>query len=354
MELLRDWFRRHFSNPQVVLLAVLLVVGLAVILLAGRTLAPAIAALVIAYILESPVKSLVRLGLPHRAAVVMVFLGFLGVIAVASVAILPLVYRQLTQLVILLPTILSSAQDQLMAMPEQYPQLIDRAQMSEVMASLRADTVSYAQSLLRFSVGSIASLFAVVAVLFITPFLVFFLLKDRDRLVAWFTALLPEERALAAEVWREVDEGIGAYIRGKVYEIGIVSAVTWAAFTLLGVNFALLLSLITGLSVLIPYVGVVGAAVPVILVALFQFGATGSFAAVLASYAVIQILDGNLLAPLVISEAVDLHPVAVIVAILLFGGIWGFWGVFFAIPLATVAAAVYNAWPRQDAAVEAS
>ena len=65
------------------------------------------------------------------------------------------------------------------------------------------------------------------------------------------------------------------------------------------------------------------------------------------AYAVIQALDGNLLVPLLFSEVVNLHPVAIILAILFFGGLWGFWGIFFAIPLATFVKAVLNAWPRK-------
>ena len=66
------------------------------------------------------------------------------------------------------------------------------------------------------------------------------------------------------------------------------------------------------------------------------------------AYLVIQALDGNVLVPLLFSEVVDLHPIAIIVAVLVFGGIWGFWGVFFAIPLATVVQSVLKAWPRRD------
>jgi putative permease len=62
------------------------------------------------------------------------------------------------------------------------------------------------------------------------------------------------------------------------------------------------------------------------------------------AYAIIQILDGNLLAPLLLSEVVNLHPVAIVVAVLLFGGLWGLWGLFFAVPLATLINAVIKAW----------
>ncbi len=84
-----------------------------------------------------------------------------------------------------------------------------------------------------------------------------------------------------------------------------------------------------------------------ILIAWFQWGWSADFLWLAVAYFVIQVLDGNVLVPLLFSEAVNLHPVAIIVAILVFGGLWGFWGVFFAIPLATLVQAVIRAWPRQ-------
>ena len=73
---------------------------------------------------------------------------------------------------------------------------------------------------------------------------------------------------------------------------------------------------------------------------------------VMGAYLVIQALDGNVLVPLLFSEAVDPHPIAIIVAVLVFGGVWGVWGIFFAIPLATLVKAVYNVWPREGAPAE--
>jgi putative permease len=96
----------------------------------------------------------------------------------------------------------------------------------------------------------------------------------------------------------------------------------------------------------IPYVGAVIAIVPVAMVAYFQWGLSPQFAYPVIAYLVIHSLDGYVLAPLLFSEVVDLHPVAIIIAILFFGGLWGVWGVFFAIPLATVIQAVLRAWPN--------
>jgi putative permease len=96
----------------------------------------------------------------------------------------------------------------------------------------------------------------------------------------------------------------------------------------------------------VPYIGAAVATLPVAAVAGFHFGIGDQLAYVLLAYAVIQALDGNVLVPILFSEAVNLHPVSIILAVLFFGGIWGFWGVFFAIPLATLIKALVYAWPR--------
>jgi putative permease len=113
-----------------------------------------------------------------------------------------------------------------------------------------------------------------------------------------------------------------------------------------------LLAALVGVSVLVPYIGATVVTIPVAIVAFFQFGWTTEFAWVMGIYAVIQALDGNVLVPLLFSEVVNLHPIAIIVAVLFFGGLWGFWGVFFAIPLATLVKAVMDAWPREARTVQ--
>ncbi len=347
MDAIREWFRRHLSDPEVVFLVVLLIGGLAAVLLVGRLLAPLIASLVIAYILGSPIDSLRRVGVPRPAALAIVFLGFLAVLLLVLLAFLPLLSQQVEQVVRALPGMFALVQDLLLALPERAPDLVDRQQMEEVTARMRGEVLTAAQGLLAFSVAQIGGLVSLGVYLFIVPFLVFFMLKDKDRILHWFERFLPGQRALAVRIWAEVDRKLGAYVRGKIYEVAIVGSVTFVVFTILGVDFALLLAVLTGLSVLIPYVGVVAVTLPVALSAIFQFGWSAQFAVVVGAYLVIQLVDGNILAPLLISEVVDLHPIAVIVAILLFGGLWGFWGVFFAVPLATLAAAVLDAWPTR-------
>lgn len=343
---LRKWLRRQLADPQTVFLATLLVAGLLAVVLLGRILAPVITAVVIAYILDAPTTAMRRRGVPHRLAVSMVFVSFLALIALALVTLVPLLSRQLTQLAVLLPRMITGVQELLLELPEHYPELVNREQVFELSARLRSELLVVGQNLLVFSLDSIGSLFSVGIYLFLVPLMVFFLLKDKDAILGWIKRLLPRQHGLAQQVWIEVDLKIGAYLRGKIYEVFIVGSISYLAFALLDLDFALLLAVLSGLSVLVPLVGVVVVAFPIALVALFQFGATGSLAAVCAAYVVIQTIDGNVLAPLLISEVVDLHPIAIVVSILFFGGIWGLWGIFFAIPLATLAVAVLNAWPR--------
>jgi putative permease len=133
-----------------------------------------------------------------------------------------------------------------------------------------------------------------------------------------------------------------------VLEIIVVGLVCYAAFSWMGLNYAALLALCVGLSVIIPYIGAAMVTLPVAMVGFFQWGMSSEFYALCAVYLIIQALDGNVLVPLLFSEAVNLHPVAIILAVLFFGGIWGLWGVFFAIPLATMIKAIINAWPTAE------
>ena len=182
----------------------------------------------------------------------------------------------------------------------------------------------------------------------LVPILVFFFLRDKNALLGWCGHFLPAHRPMLLTVWEEMNDQVANYMRGKTIEIIIVGLVSFAAFSVVGMNYAALMALLVGLSVLIPYIGAAVVTIPVALVAFFQWGGGSEFMTLMVIYAVIQGLDGNVLVPLLFSEAVNLHPIAIILAVLIFGGLWGLWGVFFAIPLATLIKAVLNAWPSHQ------
>jgi putative permease len=349
MELLKDWFRRSFSDPQVVILGLFLVIGFAIVVGLGAWLAPMFASIVIAYLLEALVRWLQRIGLPRMAAIVIVFLLFIAVLVFLMFGLVPLVSRQLTQLVQQFPNYLTKGQELLRQLPEAYPQLISDAQIEDLINQVGQELASVGQRLLGWSLASVGSVIALVVYLVLVPVLVFFLLKDKDLMIGWFAARLPRERSLVNRVWGEAEAQIANYVRGKVAEIFIVGGVTYVTFFLLGLQYAALLATMVGFSVLVPYIGAAVATLPIAIVAYFQFGWGWDFGQVMIAYAIIQALDGNLLVPLMFSEVVNMHPVAIILAILVFGGLWGFWGIFFAIPLATLVKAVINAWPGNPA-----
>ncbi|RMO68114.1 hypothetical protein ALQ35_03919 [Pseudomonas fluorescens] len=350
-KVLRDWIQRYFSDEEAVVLAVLLFLAFTAVLTLGGMLAPVLAGMVLAYLMQGLVTTLERLRLPGGVAVGLVFALFMGLLVVFIVVVLPLLWHQLITLFNELPGMLAKWQSLLLLLPERYPHLVSDEQVLQAIEVARGEIGKFGQWALTFSLSSLPLLVNIMIYLVLVPILVFFFLKDRAIIGRWVSGYLPRERALITRVAEEMNRQIANYIRGKVIEIVICGGVTYIAFVALGLNYAALLALLVGVSVVVPYVGAVVVTVPVMLIALFQWGWSDQFIYLMAVYGIIQTLDGNVLVPLLFSEAVNLHPVAIICAVLLFGGLWGFWGVFFAIPLATLFKAVLDAWPRKEPVV---
>lgn len=350
-KVLRDWIQRYFSDEEAVVLAVLLILGFTAVLTLGGMLAPVLAGMVLAYLMQGLVVTLERLRVPGGLAVGLVFALFMGLLLVFIVVVVPLLWHQLITLFNELPGMLAKWQSLLLLLPERYPHLVSDEQVLQAIEVARGEIGKFGQWALTFSLSSLPLLVNIMIYLVLVPILVFFFLKDREMIGQWVRGYLPRERALITRVAQEMNRQIANYIRGKVIEIIICGGVTYIAFVALGLNYAALLALLVGVSVVVPYVGAVVVTVPVLLIALFQWGWSDQFIYLMAVYGIIQTLDGNVLVPLLFSEAVNLHPVAIICAVLLFGGLWGFWGVFFAIPLATLFKAVLDAWPRKEPVV---
>ncbi len=351
IEVFKAWYEKNFSDPQVIILALFIILGAVVVLSWGNILAPVLAAIVIAYMLEGLVKRISRLGMPRIFSVVISFTFFITLVTLLLFGLVPLVSGQLSQLIRNLPDILSEVQHLIEALPEKYP-FLSAGDLSEMVASFNNELVTLGQKLVSVSLNSVVDVFTLMVFLVVVPLLVFFLLKDKTLILSWLRRFLPDERGLAYKVWKDVDIKIGEYIRGKMIEILIVGVATYIPFAFMGLNYAATLSLFVGLSVIVPYVGAVAVTIPVALIAWFQFGASSDFVYIMVAYLVVQVIDGNIVVPLLFSEVVDMHPAAIIIAVLVFGGLWGVWGVFFAIPLATLVQAVINAWPSMQTSGE--
>ena len=348
IEYLKAWYERNFSNPQAVILVLMIVLGSIIVLYWGDILAPVLASLVIAYALEGIVKRISNLGIPRIISVIFTVFVFVTTLLIVLLGLVPVMIRQLTQFVRDFPYILDKLQQKIIALPEKYP-LISDVQVNEVITRINNELVEFGQKVVSYSLASAGNFFTMMVYLIVIPLLVFFMLKDKDRIIAWLASFLPHEHGLAYTVWKDVDIKMGNYIRGKLLEILIVGVAAYIPLGLMGLNYAATISMFIGLSVIIPYVGAIAVTIPVALIAWFQWGPGDNFLYVMIAYLVVQALDANVLVPVLFSEVVNMHPVAIIISVLVFGGLWGVWGVFFAIPLATLVHAVIKAWPREQA-----
>ena len=349
IEMFKSWYNRRFTDPQAMGLAAILLFGFVSIYFFSDLIAPLLVAIVLAYLLEWPVRLLnEKLKCPRLLAVTLALGSFIGLVFVVVLILIPNLWAQLANLLSDLPHMFNRFNEWLLSLPERYPELIDAQTVESIFGTVKEKILNLGESALKLSLASIMNLVTLGIYAFLVPLMVFFLLKDKRQLIDGVSRFLPRNRTLASKVWVEMQQQIANYIRGKLVEILVVTAVTYAIFLTFGLNYPLLLAVAVGFSVLVPYIGAVLVTIPVVLVAIFQFGDTHTFWYILIAFVVSQLLDGNILVPFLFSEVVNLHPLIIIIAVLIFGGLWGFWGVFFAIPLATLVKAVVNAWPSNE------
>jgi putative permease len=346
---LKERFNRFLPNSQAFSLAIILLVSFVLIYFLSDLLKPVYVSIVLAYFLEGLVAKVESFRLPRLVAVGLVFSVFMAGLVYLLFYLMPIITQQAVELVQHIPAFISRVQTQIMRLPEKYPQFINETKIQEIMFTVQKELLVYGQNVLTISAASVVGLASALVYLFLVPMMVFFFLKDKKVLVDWVLQYLPRDRNLSVRVWEEIEIQIGNYVRGKFGEVFILWVVSYITYETMGLNYAMLLSVLMGLSVIIPYIGATLVTFPVLLVAYFQWGlGDDHFMYIVIAYSVIQALDGVVLVPVLFSEAVNLHAIAIIIAILFFGGLWGFWGVFLAIPLATVVKAVLTAWPQID------
>ncbi|MDF1644750.1 MAG: AI-2E family transporter [Pseudomonadales bacterium] len=343
---IRKWANYYFQDEEAVLLIALIIGSMVVIAVLGQVLIPFLGSLVVAYLLQGLINSLVARKVPYWIAFTFCYVLFLGVLTVVIFLVLPLAWNQLAHLFNALPSMFIKGQKVLFQFPLDYPDILSAEQLNDWVELAKNEVGAFGQKLLSFSFTLLPNLVNILVYLVLVPVLVFFLLKDKTYLVEWFVSRLPTRRPFLSSIWTEMDQQLSNYVQGKVIEIIITGAATFILFVSLGLNYAALLALLVGLSVVVPYIGVAIVTIPVALIGYFQWGATDLFVYLMAGHLILQILDGYVLVPLLFSEAVNLHPVAIILSVLVFGSFWGFWGVFFAIPLATFIKAAMTSWPR--------
>lgn len=347
--MLKSWYIRRFNDPQTSALMAILLFAFVLIYFFNHLLAPLFIAIVLAYLLEYPIYFLQnKCRIPRLLSVILVFCSVLGVSFLLIFGLFPLLWGQLVNLITDLPIMFNKGNEWLLDLPNHYPELIDYQTVDNIYNGVREKIMSFGETAVKFSIASIFNLVSFGIYAFLVPLMVFFLLKDKEEFINYSLQFLPKNRTLVQKVWLEMQMKMTNYVQGKLFEILIVTVITYGIFWGFGLNYALLLAVAVGISVLVPYIGAVLVAVPVALVAMFQFGISPVFWYLMAGFVISQLLDGNIVVPFLFSEAVNLHPLTIIVSVLVFGGLWGFWGVFFAIPLATLVKAIVHSWPSDE------
>ena len=332
--LIGNWLVRYFSSPDVVVLSLFLMFVFVILHLFGHVLEPLLLSVGIAYVLDPLVRWLKRLKCPASLAVALVFLTFISTCIALLLLLVPLLWHQATALVKEVPSIINQSESWLATFLSDHPDFISGDQFHQLTDLMHVQAVHVGKIVFSYSLSSVASLVTVVLYLVLVPTMVFFLLKDKTSILSSSQALLPDHRSLITQVWSEVNGQIGQYIKGRVLEVLIVSLVSGVTFMLMGLPYAALMGVCLGISVIIPYVGAFLVSVPVVLLALLKWGVGMYFGIFLGVFVVIIILDAYVLVPVLFSGVLNLSPMVIIVSVIIFGSVWGFWGVFLAIPLA--------------------
>lgn len=286
-------------------------------------------------------RVLLKMQISQKVSLAITLIVFFGFYLSLFTA-LPSIGTQINNLLQNLPSIVSSFQSTLVEMNNYFSQ----EDLDLIFANLTNQINSLLSSALGQLAGTITLMFNAILYAIMIPLMVFFFLKDKNELLPIAAFILPKENGFMQSVFSEMNDQLFNYVTGKFLEMIIVASASYALFAILGLPYAVLIAILVGLSVIIPIFGAILVTIPVVLIGLYEWGLTENFYWLLSLYLLIQILDGNVLVPILFSNRNNLHPVVIIIAVLFFGGIWGFWGLFFAIPLATFIKAIINSWPE--------
>ena len=338
-------FKKIFSNEETIVFSIAILLIFLIITYFGSILTPFLISVVVAYLLVGLQKKIQTYNIGQYTSLIITFSIFIVTGAALIIWLVPLLYIQLQAFILDVPNLFNNFLDYMSDLPTKFPELVSSDQIAIFFQAVSEEITAIAQNIIKSSISGIQSTITILLYIILFPILVFFFLFDRKNIIDGVLKIIPGKREMFSNVWAEMDIQLSNYVRGKTIEIFIVGAVAAIIFSSLGLKYSALLSVLVGLSVIIPYVGAFLVTIPIVIVGLLQFGLGTQFYLLVSLYLLLQALDGNLLVPLIFSETLKLHPVVIILAVFIFGSMFGFWGVFFSIPIATFIKAVWNAWP---------
>lgn len=298
-------------------------------------LTPFLIALVIAYILNPIVLWLQQRKIKRIIAVLIIYLVFFGIIFLLLAQFVPVVYSEINRLATQIPRYTQQAQDLI----RDFNEATDRMQLPEsiqdaINLSLRNLEGRLVNALTRvpeITTNVARAIFNIVLILILT----FYLLKDFGLVKQALHAMVPEKKKTRVrKILHEIDNSLGNYVRGQLLICTIIGVSSYLGLLFLGVEFALILGIIAGITNIIPYFGPFIGAVPAVVVALLTSPALAIKVAIV--YTIIQQVESHLVAPQILGKSMGLHPLIVIMALIAGGQFFGIMGMIVAVPVVAV------------------
>jgi predicted PurR-regulated permease PerM len=318
-----------------------LLVGILVLLwLLADILLPFLVGLAIAYFLDPIVDRLVVLKVPRGIASLIVLLVFLTLVVLVFLLLVPLLQGQVAGLIVRVPHLVQLAQgefDRAFRSLREHLEPEDFDKVRQIVGTKLGDVFGWTAQLLQSLITSSFAHFNILSLVFITPIVAFFLLRDWDRIVVTVDDWLPRRHLeTIRDQARLVDETLAGYIRGQGTVCLVLGAYYAVALSIVGLEFGAAVGFLVGLLTFIPYIGATVGALLSVGLALAQFENWHRVGLVAAIFLIGQFVEGNFVTPKLVGDRVHLHPVWVMFALLAFGALFGFVGLLVAVPVAAV------------------
>jgi len=322
------------GKDQLIYWGIAAAVFVAVLWLLGNVLLPFVLGGAIAYFIDPVADRLERMGLSRAVATALITVASIIIFIIMALAVIPALVSQMIDLIEITPQVFRDLQAFL---NERFPSLQEEGSNTRMMLSTLGETIrNKGGAVLGGVVGSALSLFNIVILLVIVPVVSVYLLLDWDRMIARIDELLPREHLpVIRRLASEIDETLSAFIRGMGTVCLILGTFYAVALMAVGLQFGLVVGVIAGLVTFIPYLGALIGGTLAIGLALFQFwGEWGSIGLVALVFVAGQVIEGNFLTPKLVGSSVGLHPVWLLLALSVFGSMFGFVGMLVAVPVA--------------------
>lgn len=302
-------------------------------------LLPFILGAVIAYVLDPVVNGMTRRSRLSRTGSVVVLFVILSLLLALMIGLVwPTVRREVSDLVAAFPDYVERVQRQMEVMKGRIIQInADLGGSTDVLLALKNRIQATFLGLGRFLTGQVVGFITNLVNIVLIPLIAFFLLKDKSAWLAGFYSLLPDARR---DDWERVVDRINrmlaGYFRGTAIVGVVITVVSFIGFTIIGMPYALLLSVIRGIGILIPYVGFVFSIIPPLILAAISEEPWTMVIGIAVLFAATEFLQGFVLVPIIVGNAVDLHELTVMFALLVGGTLFGLWGIILALPAAAM------------------